>query len=356
MWKRWVRAVVRIGLADPRIRAVVKSELKAGQQGPARPAPATMGEFIDRFGVRHPLDPTLRDRLKPAWRTMVDPVAVARPPSDEVLRERASRGQRVVAEASALVAAVARVPLGGRMLEVGCHDGAVAFQLSRIPGADVVASDLARYYVVQRPGEPVESDTQEQHAVLATLREHARVAAGVEPGSVEFIEDDITSSGLAHGSFDAIVSFEVLEHVRDPLAAFAGMHRLLKPGGIGYHDYNPFFSLIGGHSLCTLDIPWGHARLDAADFERYVAEIRPDEAAQALRFYTESLNRMTLADLRAAVGSAGLELVAVVPWSDRGLVGRLSIDALGEVRRAYPTATVEDMLATFVAVVVRRPT
>ena len=133
------------------------------------------------------------------------------------------------------------------------------------------------------------------------------------------------------------------------------MHRLLKPGGVGYHDYNPFFSLIGGHSLCTLDFPWGHARLDHDDVERYLRENRPDAVAQTLRFFDGSLNRMTLADMREAVGAAGLELVAVLPWSDRGLSRDLTQDVLAEVRRSYPTATIEDLLATFVSVVVRRP-
>jgi SAM-dependent methyltransferase len=99
---------------------------------------------------------------------------------------------------------------------------------------------------------------------------------------------------LEPDSFDAIVSFEVLEHLRRPAAAFAAMRGLLRPGGVAYHDYNPFFSLFGGHSLCTHDFPWGHARLDHGDVERYLAERRPEAAAQTLRFFDESLNRMTL--------------------------------------------------------------
>ena len=108
-------------------------------------------------------------------------------------------------------------------------------------------------------------------------------------------------------------------------------------------------------ALCTLDFAWGHARLDDGDVERYVREIRADAAEQTLRFYRESLNRMTLAELRSAVATGGLELVACVPWTDRGLASGLADGALAEVRRAYPTATVDDLLATFVAVVVRRP-
>ena len=357
MWKRAIRWVIRLGLGNTRLRSVLESELKARRK-PAptpEPAPLVKPDFVDRLGVRHPLDPSLRDRLKPSWRAMLDPVALAKPPSDDALRDRARKATLVVAEASALVAAATGERLAGRILEVGCYDGAAAYQLAARPGTAVVASDLSRYYLVQRPGVAVEEDLGGQQALLAEIRERARVLADAAPGIVEFVEDDITGSTLGSASFDAIVSFEVLEHVQDPGAAFAGMARLLRPGGLLFHDYNPFFSANGGHSPCTLDFPWGHARLDPEDFERYVRELRPAEVDQALRFYRENLNRMTLADLRTAVSAAGLELVAVVPWADRALVLRLEPEALAEVQRIHPMASLDDLLSTFVAVVARRP-
>ncbi|MEA2619302.1 MAG: hypothetical protein QOC97_75 [Chloroflexota bacterium] len=353
-WKRPVRGLVRFGLRQPRLRSLVESELK-----PARtviePDPALVGRtFVDRLGVEHPLDPTLHERLKPGWRTMLDPVAASRPPTDGALRDRARKARRDVAEASAVVAAATGAPLGGRILEIGCYDGAAAYQLAD-RGGSVVASDMARYYVVQQPGEASDGGIALQQAALASLRERAGQAAGALPAAVEFIEDDITASALDAGSFDAIVSFEVLEHLAKPEAAFAAMYRLLRPGGVAYHEYNPFFSLIGGHSLCTLDFAWGHARLDRADVERYLREFRPDAVVQTLRFFDQSLNRMTLAGLRSMIWASGLEPLAVVPWSDRSLVARLTPDVLAEVRRTHPTASAEDLLATFVAVVVRRP-
>jgi SAM-dependent methyltransferase len=354
-WKRPIRAAVGLGLRNRRVRNLVESELKALRVPQPALVPTDGGEFVDRHGERHPLDLSLRDRLKPAWRTMLDPDAATQPPTDEALASRARHAATGVAEASELVAAVTGASLGGRILEIGCYDGAIAFQLAGRPGVEVVASDLARYYVVQRPGEPADSDIEDQQTALATLRDRARLAAGVAGSPVQFIEDDITASALQDRAFDAIVSFEVLEHLQRPEAAFKAIFRLLKPGGIGYHDYNPFFSLIGGHSLCTLDFPWGHARLDREDVERYLREFRPDHVNQTLRFFDQSLNRMTLADLRSTVSDAGLELLAAIPWSERTLVARLTPEVLREVRRNYPSATVEDLLATFVAVVVQRP-
>ncbi len=355
MWKRPVRAVVRRGLDHARVRALVEGELKARRQRRPAAHDVSEGVFVDRFGTSHPLDPTHRDRLKPQWRSIVDPKLASLPPTDEAVLSRARKSAKTIEEASSIVTATTGAGLTGRVLEIGCYDGAVSYRLARRPGTTVVASDLPLYYVLQRPGEPKPGDLDERGAALAAIRERARLAAGAPLGAVEFVEDDISATGLAPDSFDAIVSFEVLEHVGRVGDAFASMARLLRPGGVGYHDYNPFFSLIGGHSLCTLDFAWGHARLDATDFERYLREQRADTLDQTLRFYRESLNRMTLADLRGAVNDAGLEMVSLVPWSDRALVGRIGPDILDEVRRTYPTATLQDLLATFVSVVVRKP-
>jgi SAM-dependent methyltransferase len=286
---------------------------------------------------------------------MVDPVAASAPPSDAAVEARIRAARVGVMELRSVVSAVAGRPLTGRVLEVGAYDGAAAFALAALDDAAVVASDLARYYVVQRPGAPAADALEEQRRALAELRERTRLLAGARPGSVTFIEDDITATTLAPASFDAIVSFEVLEHVARPEATMVAIARLLRSGGIGYHVYNPFFSQVGGHSLCTLDFPWGHARLDAGDFQRYLEELRPDVVAQTQRFYTESLNRMTLSDLRAAVAAAGLEVLGLVPWSDRSLAAQLDESILADVRRQYPTATLEDLTATFVTLVVRRP-
>jgi SAM-dependent methyltransferase len=369
-WKRAARAGVHRALDVDRLRSVVEADL-AGRRRDRDGASAAAGTgapfstgstFTDRHGTRHVLDPLLRDRLKPRWRTMLEPDVATRLPSEKEVAARARAAERTVAEAQGLVETVTGAPLRGRILEVGCHDGAVAWQLSRIPGSEVVGSDMARYYVVQSGGDtdaaiPSEPDAAiaAQEARLAELRALARAAAGADVGAVEFVEDDITASVLEPGSLDAIVSFEVIEHVADPTAALTAIGRLLKPGGITYHDYNPFFAINGGHSLGTLDLPWGHARLDDRDLERYLREIRPTEVDRALGFIRESLNRLTLADLDEALSAAGLEVLAVVPWVDRKLVPDLAPEVLAEVRAIHPTATVTDLLATFVSVVARRP-
>lgn len=73
MTKRLVRASVRYGLRHERVRRLVAGEL-AATRPPVAPAPIAgpptqAGVFVDDNGVAHPLDPTLRDKLKPGWRT-----------------------------------------------------------------------------------------------------------------------------------------------------------------------------------------------------------------------------------------------------------------------------------------------
>ena len=57
----------------------------------------------------------------------------------------------------------------------------------------------------------------------------------------------------------------------------ANAFRLLRPGGTDYHFYNPFYSLIGGHSISTNDFPKGNARLDAAQRVRLRSAFPGDE-------------------------------------------------------------------------------
>ena len=137
--RRVVRAVVRAGLRIPPMRRAIAAELAAAPR-PAggRPPPTTDAApgrvFVDVRGVEHPLDATLRDRLKPSWRVMCDPVAVAAPPGDDELRRRARKAATSVTEMERALAVVAGGTLTGRVLEIGCYDGAVAYEIARRSG------------------------------------------------------------------------------------------------------------------------------------------------------------------------------------------------------------------------------
>jgi ubiquinone/menaquinone biosynthesis C-methylase UbiE len=145
-----------------------------------------------------------------------------------------------------------------------------------------------------------------------------------------------------------------MEHVTDPAAAFAEIYRMLRPGGVVFHEYNPFFSIDGGHSLCTLDFLWGHARLSDEDFLRYLDENRPGEKALALSFYRNNLNRMTLSGLDQYITEAGFSMLSVLPWPRRKYLHLLDRSTLAQCVRVYPAATVTDLISPVVWVLLQK--
>lgn len=240
--------------------------------------------------------------------------------------------------------------VGRDVLVIGASDGAETALLAAMGSARVVGTDY---------GDPFTASTSinpRRDHLLAVARRHRESlgfpAAAIEPS---FLLDDITRSTLPDASFDLAVSWQTLEHIPDPAAAMRTLARVLRPGGLAYHEYNPFFAIDGGHSLCTLATPWGHVRLDAQDMERYLRQMRPDVADDALAFYRSALNRMTHADLLAAAGDAGLETLAFVPRSRTEDLLLLTPQMWTQARRNYPALTVNDLACRIVRIVLRRP-
>lgn len=315
------------------------------------------GHFRDSRGKEHALIVGHRDRLKPKWRTMFQPPAEQdRPLSRAVVakslddwRHRISKMERFLEMHSVTIA-------GKVVVEIGAYGGATAFALARAGADRVIGTDIAAYYIRQTPGEMVSKESvSEKNLELTQQRDAFRLGVSPEAGDrVSFLEDDICSSSLETESADVIVSWEVLEHLKHPARAFEQMFRILKPGGIAFHEYNPFFSQDGGHSLCTLDFPWGHARLSSEDFERYLREIRPAEEEVATSFYYENLNRMTIADLRRYVADTEFTLLLLLPWIDSRHFEELPTDALADTKDSYPSCELTDLISPTVWVLLKK--
>lgn len=102
-------------------------------------------------------------------------------------------------------------PPGSRVLEVGCGVGAQTVHLvAGSPGADLVAMDLSA-------------------ASLAQAR--ARVTAWFPDARVRWLHADLLDPPFPDAEFDHLFVCFVLEHLRDPRAALAGLRRVLRPGG-----------------------------------------------------------------------------------------------------------------------------
>ncbi len=102
-------------------------------------------------------------------------------------------------------------PAGSRVLEVGCGVGAQTVHLlAANPGVHLVAVDVS-------------------DGSLAQAR--ARVAAQALWTAVEWCRADLFDLPFNDAAFDHLFVCFVLEHLREPQRALAGLRRVLRPGG-----------------------------------------------------------------------------------------------------------------------------
>lgn len=279
---------------------------------------------------------SLRDKIKANWRQMLQPWQM---PDENELAESLAKGRARVDGLQQILGAGPP----GTVLEIGCYDGSAAFALAE-RGFVVYASDVADYYRDQ--------SVDGRGADLVQLR---NAISRYTPARPWFLHDDLCRSTLPDRSFDLVCSWDVLEHLIDPAAAFKQMARILKPGGLMYHVYNPFFSLDGGHSLCTLDEPWQHCRAGGDEVQAWLLEHRPSEAWQAMRFYDRCLNRMTLGDMLGHMRNAGLHFGKCTVTQPEEAKAMLTPEIMAEVQALHPSVTETDLLSSFVTVTGRKP-
>jgi SAM-dependent methyltransferase len=116
------------------------------------------------------------------------------------------RGQLVEAEHLARYRWAAQMVGDRRVLDAGCGVGYGSVILAEADAREVLGVDLGEAVV-------------------------AAASAAERPG-LRFAQGDIARLDAEGGSFDAIVCFEVIEHVEDPHVVLAEFARLLAPGGL----------------------------------------------------------------------------------------------------------------------------
>jgi len=168
----------------------------------------------------------------------------------------------------ASMTAIAELPDGATVLDVPCGGG-VALRALR-PGQQVrwIAVDL-------------------DPAMLERCGRRAR-ERGLDPGSVELLEDDMQALSLPDATADLCVSYSGLHMVGDPLAAIGQMARCVKPGG----------ELIG--STLLRQGTWRHRTLLGGGMRTGLTG-----------------RLLTAEELRTALADAGMEDVRVSP--ERGM-------------------------------------
>ena len=164
---------------------------------------------------------------------------------------------------------------------------------------------------------------------------------------VNFCYGDITEkTKFDNDSFDVIYSASVLEHIQNLPAAFNEMRRLLKPGGVMIHGYNPFFCPNGGHALGILDSPWAHVRMNQEDHLRYMDELRPFEAERSKKWVVEGLNPVPAHEMQLYLSQAqfNIRYWLETPASPELLRGQ-SPEIILDCFKQYPGITLNDLSA-----------
>ena len=117
--------------------------------------------------------------------------------------ERVSRSaaENFVYQRSRLAYVTAATEVSGRVLEIGTGTGY---------GIDIIAPHAEHFTTLDKFRSPDLSEL---------------------PTNVEFVEATVPPLPFADESFDYVVSFQVIEHIRRDKAFVAEVHRVLKPGG-----------------------------------------------------------------------------------------------------------------------------
>ena len=351
--KRWLRSkLVRLAKRMAHSR-FIQSLMREREEAASLPP---MDEFVDSSGNRFRRLDGYRDLVVPRWPGMFEP----QPDPPVATRSEVVGARNAVAAMERFLQIHGFSVAGADVLEVGCHGGAHAYALAELGAKHVDGIDIPEYGIRESPGQKVNPQALEkqsrwlQQLRKATARLYKDKSANTVSDKVDFFDLDVVDLDK-EDAYDAIVSWQTLEHVTEPERAIVKMYRALRPGGVCFHKYGPFFSLDGGHSLCTLDFPWGHVRLSDADFERYIRTYRPQEFDVATNFFRQSLNRMTLTDLHHYCETAGFEILALIAWPRNADLQSIDQAILSQCRALHPTLQISDLISRSVWLLLEKP-
>jgi SAM-dependent methyltransferase len=130
---------------------------------------------------------------------------------------------------------------------------------------------------------------------------------------------------FADGSFDAVLSTNVFEHVMDLDLAFREITRVLKPGGSLLTRFGPlFYSPHGYHLYWACQVPYAHL-LFGLDAIGTIRAARGGSRVRPRSWQDLGLNGKRFDDYRASVEAAGLEVVRFQPLAVKGLTTAASL-------------------------------
>lgn len=165
-------------------------------------------------------------------------------------------------------------PRGGTILDVGCATG----------------------YFLESLG-----DKWEKHGleILHLAAQRAR-----ERGGIYVHECEIASARLAAQSFDVVCSFDVVEHLADPMSFFLEARRILKPSGwllVGTGDSGSLAARMSGSRWTYLCIPEHVSFFSSTSFRKGLGRVGFSRVEFKRLHHGENNHRVASGWLRAVV-------------------------------------------------------
>jgi len=222
-----------------------------------------------------------------------------------------------------------------KILEVGCGSGYLAYAIASQEVGNIIGIDVEF---------PVYASIAEQPLIVDKF---SRLNPNVNNNCL-LDSVDVHNLKFKENSFDLVYSNSVLEHISGIKRAIEEMYRVLKPGGIAYHIYDPWFSPRGGHSLCTIDFPWGHVYLSPSEFENYILKYRFYEYQHAIPFYRDYFpqQKPVLKIMEKFFLDTGFQIIR---WVDHQStyshhIKFLQNNQYQEIESRYPQCSIRDLL------------
>ena len=315
-----------------------------------------LSRFTDSNNNTYDLLKGYRDDMQPGWKNALTPLDSLELPNLNEVKKRINKANSLIDQSVKLLNNFNFNFSGNKVLEFGCNDGSKTCALAKQGPSAIYGSDISYYYLLDRKEDELSDEAHQENEYLHKLRKVIQDNSLNENSKCkpEYVEDNICDSNFESNFFDLIFSWNVVEHIQRPEEAIKEMYRILKSGGIVFNKYNPFFCQGGGHSLCTLDFPWGHVRLDHSNFKKYIKEIRPDETEAAIPFYENSLNRMTIKKLKDYHIQSGFDLLAVIPYVKELNINVVTEEILFQSRTNYPSLDIVDLISNGVICIGRK--
>jgi len=223
------------------------------------------------------------------------------------VKKRIKRGRRLVKKVSHWHGTLENT----EVMEIGCGDGLNTILLGLQAAKHAVGIDLDLR--LNRQDEKGESIHRLMTEAVKAMGVNKSLEQCLSDLPVELLTMEATHMEFPDNSFDLLLSRSVLEHIHPIEKVLAEIGRVVRPGGMIYHEIDPFYWLRGCHKRGLVDIPWAHTRLPLHEFHRFVSGSESKRTADKRLKRLKTLNRQTLREWKTLIENGPFE---IVNWSE----------------------------------------